>query len=127
MTWFRPPYVALRLDGWAGASEGRACGSSRPAPPSDWQPELDDDHQRIALLRQEVSPGDVDLAHDWVGEEDNGLPGTEPVVDRGWLCAGALDAFAERGQRTSTPSQAAAEGDARTSVRVVLRRGDGNH
>ncbi|HSP60028.1 MAG TPA: polysaccharide deacetylase family protein [Ornithinimicrobium sp.] len=123
VTWFRPPYVALRLDGWVALRGTGLRFAASGAAIRDWQTELDD-ARRVALLRADLSPGDVVLAHDsWAGEDDHTRRGREPVLDRGWLCARALDIFAERGLRTLTLSGAAAEGAARTATRAALRRG----
>lgn len=119
--WFRPPYVALRVDGWAAL---RGAGLEFVASGSairDWVAEIDDT-TRIEEWRAAFTPGDVVLAHDsWAGPEDNALPSAEPVVDRGWLCARALDLVEERGLHAVTLGEAEGRATPQRRVRVALR------
>lgn len=123
--WFRPPYIGLRIDGWA-ALRGlpvRFVGAGSAIP--DWTTDLSH-AERMDHLRGALSPGDVVLAHDsWATVDDNAYPGAEPDVDRRRLTADALALAEERGLRPLTLSQAAGAGDVRTSLRVALRRQDG--
>jgi peptidoglycan/xylan/chitin deacetylase (PgdA/CDA1 family) len=119
--WYRPPYVSLRLDGWA-ALRGLglrfvASGSAIP----DWEVDQDD-ASRIDELRRSLSPGDVVLAHDsWATTDDNALPGPQPEVDRRWLTAQSLLLLEERSLSPLTLSQAQALAEPRTAIRVALR------
>lgn len=119
--WFRPPYLALRADGWL-ALRGSGlrfvtCGSEIP----DWRPELSD-QERIAHLTGTLSPGDVVEAHDgWADVSDHAYPGEEPRVDRGRLCAEALELFEARGLRPMTLSAAAARARPSMAISVAFR------
>lgn len=122
LRWFRPPYVALRVDGWAALRGSGIDFVASGAAIPDWRPELTD-HERLAHLGSTLSAGDVILAHDsWATVADGAYPGPEPQVDRGWLTARSLELLADRGLRSVTLSAAAtADAPARTAVRVALR------
>lgn len=122
VTWFRPPYISLSLAGWL-ASRGVphtfvAAGSSL----RDWEPLTD--AQRIDAFSQEVSPGDVILAHDsWPTRGDGAFDGPAPDVDRPSLTREALRVLEERELNAVSLGQIATQGGRRrTRMRVSVRR-----
>jgi peptidoglycan/xylan/chitin deacetylase (PgdA/CDA1 family) len=94
--WCRPPYGRQTFRNW------RAATSAGLMPvlwgPTTWDWKDVPQSERLAKAQVGVHPGAIVLAHDaFAGAEDNAFDGPPPVLDRGELISGVLDAYADRG------------------------------
>lgn len=121
LAWFRPPYIALRLDGWLALAGAGLRFVASGASLADWQGGLPD-AERLERLQRELMAGDVILAHDsFATVEDGAYPGPDPGVDRRWLSARVLEHIGRQGWTSVTLSDAHRLSPARVDSRVALR------